>query len=89
MQSSEIYQKALDKWGTNFQIIMVMEEMSELQKALIKHIRGKGNRSDIIEELADVDIMLEQMKIAFNCAEDVMIVKSEKLSRLEGLLNDD
>ena len=42
-------------------IHIFFEEMSELQKELCKHDRGKDNREAIAEEIADVQIMLEQM----------------------------
>ena len=34
----EVCQKALDVWGKNAQILMVLEEMSELQKEILKNI---------------------------------------------------
>ena len=36
-----IYREALNKWGAEAQTLMVFEEMSELQKELCKHARGK------------------------------------------------
>ena len=57
----KIYCEALNKWGAEAQTLMVFEEMSELQKELCKHARGKDNREAIAEEIADVQIMLEQM----------------------------
>lgn len=40
----KIYCEALNKWGAEAQTLMVFEEMSELQKELCKHARGKDNR---------------------------------------------
>lgn len=58
----DVCQKALDVWGKNAQILMVLEEMSELQKEILKNInRGKDNIKEIAEETADVFIMLEQL----------------------------
>ena len=57
-----VCQKALDVWGKEAQILMVLEEMSELQKEILKNInRGKDNIKEIAEETADVFIMLEQL----------------------------
>lgn len=37
--------------------------------------------SNVIEEIADVEIMLEQMKVMLCCADGVKTVKEEKLER--------
>ena len=63
----KIYCEALNKWGAEAQTLMGFEEMSELQKELCKHARGKDNREAIAEEIADVQIMLEQMMILHDC----------------------
>ena len=61
---------------------MVFEEMAELQKELCKAARGKDNREQIAEEIADVEIMLEQMKVLHRCAEAVAAYRESKLRRL-------
>ncbi|SDX85740.1 nucleoside triphosphate pyrophosphohydrolase family protein [Tepidimicrobium xylanilyticum] len=86
MDEREVYKQALEKWGAEGQITMVFEEMAELQKELCKSLRGKENRIEIAEEIADVEIMLEQMKILFGIEEGVERHKTLKLQRLEGRL---
>lgn len=86
MDERELYKQALDKWGAEAQICMVFEEMAELQKELCKALRGKENRIEIAEEIADVEIMLEQMKLLFGIEEGVERHKTLKLQRLEGRL---
>lgn len=83
MDEKEIYRKALDKWGNIPQVTMVFEEMAELQKELCKNLRGKENRVEIAEEIADVEIMLEQMKLLFDIEDAVKRHKIVKLKRLE------
>ena len=56
MNKNELYQKAFKKWG-DLQLIVAIEEMSELQKELCKALRGNHNLSEIVEEVADVEIM--------------------------------
>ena len=63
LKPHKIYCEALNKWGAEAQTLMVFEDMSELQKELCKRARGKDNREAIAEEIADVQIMLEQMMI--------------------------
>lgn len=87
MTKQDIYRKALETWGVEAQVCMVFEEMSELQKALCKLLRGKPSFENIIEEIADVEIMLEQMKLLFNgIEEDVKKRKCQKLQRLKKML---
>lgn len=87
MSEKEIYQKALDKWQEK-QIFMVFEEMAELQKELCKSLRGKENRVEIAEEIADVEIVLGQMKLLFGIEEGVEKYKKLKLQRLEERLKE-
>lgn len=79
----EICEKAVRKFGKTAQLIMAMEEMSELIQALSKDIRGKGSRNNISEEIADVEIMLAQLKIIYRNANDVDDWRADKLSLLQ------
>ena len=87
-RENEILLSALTKWGAGMQTVMVFEEMAELQKELCKSLRGKDNRGCIAEEIADVRIMLDQMVILYDCAEDVDTWRKVKLWRLEKRLSD-
>lgn len=78
----EICIKALTKWGEGAQIAMVFEEMAELQKELCKHLKGKKVTGHIAEEIADVEIMLDQMKLLFDIEKLVESNKRYKLARL-------
>lgn len=84
MTPNEIYTKALEVFGAEAQTLMVFEEMAELQKELCKHARGKDNKAAIAEEIADVEIMLEQMKILHGIERDVRDMKEYKTERLGG-----
>ena len=86
MTKNELYQKAFKKWG-DLQLVVAIEEMSELQKELCKALRGNHNLSEIVEEVADVEIMLEQIKQIFRLGISVEAVKENKLKRLEERLN--
>lgn len=84
----ELYRLALSTYGAQAQTMMVMEEMAELQKELCKHARGKENRAQIAEEIADVQIMLEQMELLHDCEGLVAGFKAQKLDRLEKRLRE-
>lgn len=63
---------------------MCIEEMSELTKEICKSKRGKDNKEEIIEEMADVYIMLEQLKIIFSIEQyEIDDIARIKLLRLE------
>lgn len=66
MTQDELYKK----YGKDLQINMVIEEMSELTKELLKDKRGKDNRENIVEEYSDVLFTLEYVKIAFDIKDE-------------------
>jgi NTP pyrophosphatase (non-canonical NTP hydrolase) len=87
MNEHEIYQEAIRKWGIEAQVIMAVEEMSELTKALCKWRRTgsltKALKEQVADEIADVHIMLEQLKILFSIDAEVGVARMAKLKRLQ------
>lgn len=77
-----VCQRAVDAYGKPHQLIICMEEMAELSKELSKNLRGHNNLQEIAEEVADVEIMLEQIKLLFDLREYVAKAKEAKLLRL-------
>jgi len=82
LDTKELYQKALDLWGKDLQLNMVFEELGELITELSRMIRGRNKSSDLAEEIADVEIMLDQLKFIYNLEESVFDLKIGKLVRL-------
>jgi NTP pyrophosphatase (non-canonical NTP hydrolase) len=80
-----IYLKAIQTFGEAPQKMMVVEEMAELTQAISKSLRRQQH--NIEEEIADVEIMLGQLKemadIDKNLIEEF---REEKLKRLEGMV---
>lgn len=76
-----VYIEAIKKYGEQAQEGVAQEECAELIQAISKKHRGK--KHNIPEEIADVEIMLEQLKIINDCFCDVESIKQEKVSRLE------
>jgi len=66
MELTEVYRKALDKWGIDAQVLMLAEEAAELSVAAAKLLRHHDLESvqRLAEEIADVQIMIEQMCVA-------------------------
>ncbi len=82
MTNYEIIEAAIDRYGKEHQIIVAIEELSELQKELTKYLRGARNLRNIAEETADVRIMLSQLGFIFNNFESVTEWEGKKLYRL-------
>ena len=65
----------VETYGSDTQEDMAIEECSELIKAILKFRRSNAKDSDlrdaVIDEIADVQIMLTQLGIIFNCVEEV------------------
>lgn len=84
--------EAIRQNGYKMQTMVAIEEMSELTKELIKHMRGRSNNEAIAEEIADVEIMLCQLKIIYDIkdedVEKLMVIKLKRLKeRMEGRKN--
>lgn len=84
---TDVFKDAIKEFGETAQVTMVFEEMAELQKELCKWLRN-GNSVElthnIAEEIADVEIMLDQMKLIFDCAGLSQGYRREKVARLSG-----
>ena len=66
------------------QLVVAIEEMSELIKEISKNMRGKSNKASLIEEIADVHIMLWQLLYIYNISESELIEEmNKKLTRQE------
>jgi hypothetical protein len=87
----ELFKQAFETWGKSAQIDMMIEECSELIKALCKFKRNHNPSdtaaliNDVCEEIADVKIMTGQMRYIFG-AKDVGNWYKLKLTRLGGRL---
>ena len=88
MTRDEILKKALQHYGANLQLIVAIEEMSELTKELCKVSRGEENAAHIAEEIADVRIMLDQLEIMFDCAGAAAAYQAAKVERLRKRLEE-
>ena len=102
--STEILKKAISTYGKESQIDVCIEEMSELIKAIIKFKRASQKIdamevrafrqyisekvADIAEEIADVEIMLQQLRLIFNCEKEVNGQLEYKINRLKERLMD-
>jgi len=81
----DIYIKAVETFGIESQIDIAIEEMSELIKEFIKRRRGRSNKTEIIEEIADVTIMMNQLTHYYG-VRDIETVIRFKEKRLGSLI---
>ena len=80
------YEEALSKWGIEAQILMAVEEMSELIKEICKLYRGKNDMDAMADEIADVTIMLEQLRLIYDLDNLVCEHMDAKILRLQSRL---
>lgn len=78
----DVYAAALSAFGERTQMIVALEELSECQKEICKMLRGEGNVDHLAEEIADAQIMLEQITMIFQTQSLVTNYREMKLLRL-------
>jgi len=85
-QRQMVYRKAIERFGPPNQMIKAIEEMSELTKVLAKILvmGGEVSLDELIEEVADVTIMMEQLRLMYNINDEVCAMMDGKVKRLEG-----
>ena len=83
-----ILSKAIDIYGSSVQEIKAIEELGELIQAIARARTCDDEERDkafenLAEEMADVEIMMEQLKIIHNKRDKIKIWRSIKLGRLK------
>ena len=79
-------EKALDTFGEDHQIDKMIEEAAELILALQHYKLNRCLKHDVLSEMADCEIMLEQMKLVFNKRNEFQNEKDRKLQRLDRII---
>ena len=74
---------AVELWGPEFQKDMCIEECAELIHAIQKNRRGRATIEDMLEEIADMQIMLVQMRVILNKEAAYWNLFNSKLEGLE------
>jgi NTP pyrophosphatase (non-canonical NTP hydrolase) len=80
MSERELLNIVIRRFGEIAQEKMAIEECSELIQAICHKHRGREH--NIAEEIADVEIMLEQLKIINGCHKEVEQIHKNKIRRL-------
>lgn len=91
-ETNKVY---IGQYGIEMQSLVAVEELSELQKAITKLIRYperstepleyKGLWSNLVEEMADVLIIMDQMKYYYGVSDeeinDIIQAKQERMMK--------
>lgn len=78
-----VYLNAIDRFGVDCQIWKAVEEMAELTKEISKLQNGGGStRERMVDEIADVTVMMEQLRLLLNVNEEVQNRIDFKVRRL-------
>jgi len=80
IHEKEILRRAIETYGAEAQMDQLVEECAELIAAINRYHRRRTDIAPVIEELADVAIMLEQMSLVFG--DHVALARRIKLLRL-------
>ena len=78
-----VYDAAIKTFGDSMQLVVALEEFSEIQKEICKALRGNYNPHHLAEEVADATIMLEQIRKVFNIGDIVDDIMDHKILRLQ------
>ena len=84
-----LFVRCIEVWGAEAQIRQGADECTELALALLHVLREKKTKAldCVIEEMADVELMMEQVKYMLSIPQDLIEkVKAKKVRRLKRLL---
>lgn len=91
-----MYRKIANNYGSYHQENLLIEEMSELTKAICKKKRFEMTLDDcyaleeiknnIIEEIADVRLLLKQLVYLYDCENEVEKIEELKIKRTMELM---
>jgi NTP pyrophosphatase (non-canonical NTP hydrolase) len=87
MRYREIYKKTIKKWGEEAQYDQMIEECAELIATLQHFSRGKVDSDVVVNELADVFLMVGQLTYMFG-EDQLTAAVEEKVVKLQLLLDD-
>ena len=83
LENNKTLKRAIEVWGEDLQFDMVIEECSELIASICHYKRHRNNKIDVASEIADVEIMCDQLRLIIG--DD--IIESQKKHKMERLKN--
>ena len=84
---TDLYERAVTKFGKEHQLLVTMGEMAELIAEISRHQipAREHNEQELVDEIADVCIMMGQMRIIYGDRLTQAVLN--KLKKLEGHIN--
>ena len=76
-----VFESAIIQWGVDSQLNQAIEECAELIQAINK-FRRNNDRDNLLEEIADVEIMIGQLKIILNDSASIGNIVDSKINKL-------
>nr|DAY84342.1 MAG TPA: nucleoside triphosphate pyrophosphohydrolase [Caudoviricetes sp.] len=71
-ERQRIIRKSLQKYPWKLKCTVAMEEFAELQQQISKQIRGYGDRTGLLEEMADAYICLRFLESIFDVKKEYL-----------------
>lgn len=81
----DVCRQAIHKHGISRQLAKAAEEFSEAAAAISRFLAGEGEYTEIIGEVADVEVMCLQMRLIYG-VDGIEQARAEKVARLHGRL---
>ncbi len=78
----DVCKNAIEKWGSDAQLLQVVKECIELADVVFRYIDGKSINLDVIEELVDVETMITQLELIMGSG---IIIRRERRVNLNNL----
>jgi NTP pyrophosphatase (non-canonical NTP hydrolase) len=88
MRYRSLYTKTISKWGEKAQYDQMIEECAELIATLQHFARGKVSEDVVVDELADVFLMVGQLTFMLG-EERLMSAVDEKITKLQALIDEE
>ena len=83
-----IFEQAIERWGEAAQMVKAIEEMAELTAIIARDMNEVTPPADIVDELADVTIMIRQLVLIHGQSQVRERIKY-KMKRLRTMLGVD
>ena len=77
----DMEESLISTYGIQNQTLVACEELGELIQALSKMLRGGYGTDHLIEEIADAEVMIDQIKIFYHIDEEKVV--EQKLFKLK------
>ncbi len=87
MRYREIYAKTIQTWGEKAQYDQTIEECAELIAVLQHFARGKVTKDAVVDELADVFLMIGQLTYMLG-EEELSAAVEKKIAKLQDLIEE-